>query len=473
MDVAGVIGALSANTRRLRAAEAHEATLVARLAEVSSVVDRESQIPGTEHLHVMASDGTPAVAEFASLELAAALGLSTQSAAGYVIDVLNLQYRMPRLWRAVQAGEVQVWRARKIVSLTRELSLDQAIWVDGRLDGVIAGLGIPRCFRLVEGLVARANPELLAERERRARTVRQVVLGRASSDGLRDIHAITGLAEAAHLDGMLNRIADILAEEGDTDDRQIRRSKALGWLASPARALHLLQGHINDPNPLHDSDPGPLPDHRLCGTVTTDPARLLPPVKLYVHLSEESLTDPATGVVRVEQLSPVTVGHLSELLSDCRVTVQPVIDLNDVTPVDSYEIPERIREAVRLTRPVETFPYSSRSARSCDLDHTTAWTPNGPPAQTGIDNLTPLSRKVHRAKTHAFWRIRRTNHGDHEWTTPAGQRFTVRPDGTTMPADRYSAIEDQLRQMMVTLPKPTIKLDQRIDVVHPRVAVVG
>src|SRR5215217_6287657 len=42
---------------------------------------------------------------------------------------------------------------------------------------------------------------------------------------------------------MVNRIADILAFDGDPDPADLRRSKAIGILAQPAYALHLLITH--------------------------------------------------------------------------------------------------------------------------------------------------------------------------------------------------------------------------------------
>ena len=42
--------------------------------------------------------------------------------------------------------------------------------------------------------------------------------------------------------------------------------------------------------------------------------------------------------------------------------------------VDSYEIPDRIRESVLLRDVCEVFPHSSRAARRLDLDHTIPYT---------------------------------------------------------------------------------------------------
>ncbi len=61
----------------------------------------------------------------------------------------------------------------------------------------------------------------------------------------------------------------------------------------------------------------------------------------------------------MEQVGPVTVDRVRSWLGHTHVTVKPVIDLNDQIPVDAYEIPDRIREAVHLTIPVDCFPHAT------------------------------------------------------------------------------------------------------------------
>ena len=70
----------------------------------------------------------------------------------------------------------------------------------------------------------------------------------------------------------------------------------------------------------------------------------------------------------------------------------------------------------------------------------------GPPGQTNPQNLAPLCRRHHRAKTFTGWTYHRARDGTHEWTSPHGHTWTVGPDGTTAtsapapdPADRAAA----------------------------------
>ncbi|GAA1643781.1 hypothetical protein GCM10009744_37700 [Kribbella alba] len=153
-------------------------------------------------------------------------------------------------------------------------------------------------------------------------------------------------------------------------------------------------------------------------------------IKLYVHITDETLLAGA-GTARVEAFGPVFAAKLAELLGHDRITVQPVIDLNDHVSVNAYEIPHRIRERVKLTYPVEQFPYGTgETTTSTDLDHVVPFDPTGPPGQTSTSNLRPLRRFSHRVKTHADWTVRALDDHALEWTTKHGFKFRVDHTGT-------------------------------------------
>jgi hypothetical protein len=166
---------------------------------------------------------------------------------------------------------------------------------------------------------------------------------------------------------------------------------------------------------------------RRAGGARVRPGR----TEVYVHLTDHTLAT-GTGVLRAEGLGPLLADQLAELIGHGPYIVKPVIDLNDAVSVDAYEIPDRIRERVKLTHPVELFPYGTQETRrTMDLDHLRAYEPLGPPGQTSTTNLAPLGRFAHRVKTHARgWSVRRIDHKTLEWSTPHGFRFRVDPTGT-------------------------------------------
>src|SRR5690349_10781381 len=70
----------------------------------------------------LAGVGTPAVAQYALEELAAALGLSHAAGLSLVSEAVELCYRLPRLWGLVQDGSAQAWKARQVARATTQLS---------------------------------------------------------------------------------------------------------------------------------------------------------------------------------------------------------------------------------------------------------------------------------------------------------------------------------------------------------------
>jgi hypothetical protein len=151
---------------------------------------------------------------------------------------------------------------------------------------------------------------------------------------------------------------------------------------------------------------------------------------LYLHLTDKTLTT-SEGIIRVEGAGPFPAAQLAELVGHDQIIVKPVIDLNDRVSVDSYEIPDRIRERVKLMDPIDRFPFgTAETTFGTDLDHIEPYRSTGPTGQTNTDNLAPESRFHHRVKTLARWRVRRLPGRALEWTSPHGFKWRVDPTGT-------------------------------------------
>ncbi len=168
--------------------------------------------------------------------------------------------------------------------------------------------------------------------------------------------------------------------------------------------------------------------------VRVDPARLLPAATLYLHMSSDSFTRDRAGVARFEGVGPITPAQAIEVLGDhCRVRITPVIDVADQAPVDGYETPTRMREALHLRNPVCVFPWATNRSRARDAEHTIPYlSPDdgGPPGQTNMANLAMIGRFPHRLKTHGRWRLRQPTPGVFLWRSPHGWYFHVDHTGT-------------------------------------------
>ena len=72
-------------------------------------------------------------------------------------------------------------------------------------------------------------------------------------------------------------------------------------------------------------------------------------------------------------------------------------------------------------------------SRRVDLDHTIPYlSPDrgGPPGQTDVANLGPLSRSEHRLKTHSRWQLRQPETGVFLWRSPSRTCYLVTDSGT-------------------------------------------
>ena len=405
----GEVFAELAHTHRVRRhAEARELVLIASACDTWQV-DEAAVLPGSERCRPGGAEGTTSVGDFLCLELAGILQVSPEAAAATIADTLNLRDRHPSLWHAVQRLTVAPWQARHITArcAAAGLSLEAAHWVDRRLADALALMPFGRALRLLEGLIVKADPALAAERAERARAARYARLG-DHRDGNSLLVARIDTLDACTLDETITDVANALAARGDTRPTDQRRAAALGWLAEPARAAALLAG-------------APLPDSRRATTVV-------------LHLPAGSVASAEPGVIaRLDGIGPLTRDALIDFLGTRRVSIRPVVDLNAVEPVDSYEIPGRLRDAVLARHPVEAFPWSNRRSHGCDLDHTIPFDHVAPPGsrQTRVDNLAPLRRLTHRGKTHGGWKVRQPHPGVLLWTSPHGYVYVVTPHGTT------------------------------------------
>ena len=417
----------------------------------SAWVDRFG-MAGADRMLDLAGPGAPEVSEFAVIELAAALGRSTDSGRLLVGDAIEAKHRLPRVWARLEAGQVEVWKVRRLAQHTRPLAVDVVGFVDAHLAHVVHTAGPLTIARLVEEAIARFDPEACEVTEADQQDHRRFHLdldARGASVAERGTVTVEGSLDRADAEELAAAVAH-LAEQlrqvqehagGPVDTLDVRRAKALGYLARGQQPLPV------PADPAAPDKPGTGADRRQ--------------VVLHVHLTAAALTgtpevDPTTGrlglhLARVEN-------HRQSLTADTvrdwcavpgtQVIVKPVIDLTETISVDAYEVPDRIAERVRLQRPTCVFPHCTRPARAgdgnADLDHTVEWRPpgdGGPPGQTSTDNLAPLCRTHHRAKTHPSpttaptgdtrWRYQRASAGTWLWTSPRGRRYLVHPDGTT------------------------------------------
>ncbi len=426
------------------AAAARQLTLAARWADLhppESIHTAASfTTAGCEHEEPIAGQGCPTVAEFCVAELGTALGISSTSAKKLMGHALELRHRLPRLWAQVQTGRVPAWRARLVaettIHTTPALTLEAAAWVDAQVAAVAARIGPAQLDRLVAETIKRfglAAPDPTADPEDGYLAVdpRHVTVNKDDVHyaGTLHVEADLDLADALDLDRALAHGAATQKALGSDLSLNARRAQALGELARTQTALDLLTGR-----PGSDRASGPDPDTRRQVTARE--------VVLHAHFT--ATTDGQTTVFgrtgRLEEGQRLVL--LDQIRSWCagsrtKITIKPVIDLHIPLAASGYAIPDRIREQIVLRDGTCVFPWCSRPARSCDVDHVVEFDHEADaegrpqPGPTDTRNLAALCRFHHRLKTHSAWTYRMTTSGVFVWTSPHGHHVQRDTTGTT------------------------------------------
>jgi hypothetical protein len=198
----------------------------------------------------LAGVGTPPVTEDAVAALGAALRIPYRSALLLVGDVVELYYRLPRLWGLVQGGFLQAWKARQVARATMTLPVEVTSFVDAQA-AVTAGRNqLPAVNPLVHEALLRCAPDLAQAREQEALEARDVAFhyGRATATcAVATMTATLDTLDAMDLDATVSDPAEAMGRLGDASALGVRRSHALGMLASPQRTLDVF-GPIGRPS---------------------------------------------------------------------------------------------------------------------------------------------------------------------------------------------------------------------------------
>ena len=244
LDGAATLAAAEANEHALITAETRRLCIAAHWADLHpGDAIAHSLLPGIEHPVRLGGEGTPTVAGFAPAELGCVLRISDGAACRLIGDALDLRHRLRLIWAAAEAGQVPAYQARHIATATRHLTAEQACWVDTQLASSLGAVSWGRLQTLLDAKIIEADPVGAEQQAALAAQQRFVRLGRSSEHGLKLIIARANAGDAIWFKATIDRIADILARQGDSDPVEVRRSKAIGILAQPAQALELLCRH--------------------------------------------------------------------------------------------------------------------------------------------------------------------------------------------------------------------------------------
>ncbi|MEJ7833450.1 MAG: HNH endonuclease signature motif containing protein [Nocardioides sp.] len=425
-----VLGALRGKADEVTRVEVEKLLLTIEWAVLNEVAPGDDRAAASYDLSFgdqpmpLAGAGAPLVWEFAAMEFAAVLGLTSDAGKAYLGRALELRYRLPRLWERVLAGQLPVWRAGRSADQTMSLPPQGALHVDRHLAPVAHSCSWAQLERLVTEALVRFDPEA-AEAQRLAAAEGRhfdVHTGQVSFEGTVRVDGELDLADALDLDAAISAGARDLAALGSSGSLDVRRSVAAGDLARRQLALDLTQDGFK----VVPEEARHEPSRRARSARTSTTARA---VVLHVHVSEAALT----GVESVGRCgntrSPISVEQIRAWCGhpDTNVIVKPVLDLADHIHVEAYEVPDRLKEHNSLVDVHCAFPWCARGAESCDHDHTR---PHADGGSTCSGNVAPLCRRHHRAKTHSRWTYQALDRGSYLWTSPHHHHFLRDHHGT-------------------------------------------
>ncbi|MDP3893752.1 hypothetical protein [Nocardioides sp.] len=458
LDPQATLASAARTVRRRRESELDDLLLASHWAALHGEDPRQG--PDGERrsygnrLVTVGGEGSPRVQEFCIGELAIAREVHPVSCEHTIADALDLQHRLPRTWERVVALEAEAWVARRVARMTRQLPLAAMGLVDRAVARAIAGQAPSRVLAICEAKVIEADPQAHQAKVDAEQRRRYVSLSRTDAHGLRMVIARVTAGDAVWVDAMVQRVADILAAQHPDAHRDELRSLAFGWLARPAELLQLLLEHVDDAPSSGEGQSDPkeqsvseeasdtadaqpptralaFPADLLEALGRMNAEKLRPSATLHLHLHEAAVAGTTAGVARVEEIGPVLLAQLIDLVGHAHVTVKPVVDLADRVTVNAYEMPEAVRERTWLRHAcADYFPHATGVRRGLDADHPEPYDPHGPPGQTGVHNAAPLGRRHHRWKTHAGYTARQVGDCRYVWRTPHGQFRLVDHLGT-------------------------------------------
>ena len=274
LDAAATLAAAEANEYALITAETRRLCIAAHWADLHpGDAVAQSRLPGIEHPVRLGGEGTPTVAGFAPAELGCVLRISDGAACRLIGDALDLRHRLRLIWAAAAAGHVPAYQARHIATATRHLTAEQADWVDTQLAPSLGAVSWGRLQNLLEAKIIEADPVGAEQQAAHAAQQRFVRLGRSSEHGLKLIIARANAGDAIWFKATIDRMADILARQGDTH--------------TPSRCAA--------PKPSASSPNPPMPSTCCVNTKTTTGTDLPNPPILPTTLKTAMSTGPSTS----------------------------------------------------------------------------------------------------------------------------------------------------------------------------------
>lgn len=177
-----------------------------------------------------------------------------------------------------------------------------------------------------------------------------------------------------------------------------------------------------------------------CGGTAVRTIPVKPQIRVTVSADMLLGLDDSPG--QLQGYGPIPADIAAQLATDAtwqRLVTDPVTGILTDYSTTTYQPGKILRQAIAARDHTCCFLQCDRPAHWADLDHIVpfdhhldpAGQPPGTPGQTRAQNLQPLCRAHHLAKTHHGWKVTRgPESGVTTWTAPTGHTYTRPPTAT-------------------------------------------
>ncbi len=334
--------------------------------------------------------------EFAQQEIANVYRWTDVVAGHQLKFVQDLRHRLPAVFTAMRAGQIDYAKALRIVKATVSIQdTDQARRIVDLVLPKAPDLTTTQIARRLYRLIARLDPAASKERGEQKKVERRV-RSTSEGDGIGSIR-VSGLAvdRAAAAIERVDSLARGARNVGDARTlEQLRADIVVG----------LLEGTWDGPDPIYRA-----------GVI--------------------ELTVPLTTLMDLQDLPGEVAGWGAVCADIARQTAEKMLQQSDPKTTTRFTVYDEdgnvVHDGITRRRPPAPmaasvraninqciFPGCWRPARQCDLDHQHRVSDGG---TTTADNLHPLCRRHHRAKDEGGWRYDVVDTGVYQWTSPLGQ----------------------------------------------------
>lgn len=328
-------------------------------------------------------------------EVGAALRLPSGLARSRLESAEQLCHRLPQVLDALAQGTISAGHAAAVADISFELP-DSALpeFEERVLDR--AGEHSVRQIRQVAKRAALAlDPASAEQKHQHALAGRQVRIAPADH-GMALLSALLPAAEAHAVFLQLDGAARMAA----ADD-----TRTLDQLRADALVEGVLAGIGDDLPSAHGRRPT---------------------IQVTVGLNALTGLDDEPGWL--DGYGPISAEYARRIAHDPtstwrRLITDPVSDQLLDYGTTRYRPPQHLAEHVIARDGTCSFPFCSYPARQADLDHVVPYPTGG----TSADNLQPLHRRHHNAKTSGGWTSHREPDGTTNWTSPQGRGYRSRP----------------------------------------------